>query len=104
MLQSNNPPPPASCQSKVELRISCTNLIDKDVMSKSDPMCVLYHNDNGRWIESHRTEQILNNLNPSFAQPFLVDYKFEEVQKLKFALFGIDSASQRLTEHDFLGE
>ena len=51
MQQPNNPPPPATCQSKVELRVSCTNLLDKDVMSKSDPMCVLFHYDNGRWIE-----------------------------------------------------
>lgn len=33
-----------------------------------------------------------------------MDYKFEEVQKLKFALYDIDSPNQRLTDHDFLGE
>jgi len=100
----NHPPPPASCQSKVELRVSCTNLLDKDIMSKSDPMCVLSILNNGRWQETHRSEQVLNNLNPSFAQAFVMDYKFEEVQKLKFSVYDIDSPTQRLTDHDFLGE
>ena len=46
----------------------------------------------------------MNNLNPSFAQAFVMDYKFEEVQKLKFSVYDIDSPTQRLTDHDFLGE
>ena len=31
----------ADCVSKVELTVSCTTLLDKDVGSKSDPLCVL---------------------------------------------------------------
>ena len=51
-----------------------------------------------------RTERVLNNLNPNFAKSFQIVYAFEEVQRLKFSIFDIDSESQRLTEHDFLGE
>lgn len=37
---------------KVELTISCTNLLDKDVGSKSDPLCVLLQNTSGQqWYE-----------------------------------------------------
>lgn len=38
--------------SKVELSISCQNLLDMDVFSKSDPLCVLYINTSGsHWYE-----------------------------------------------------
>ena len=37
--------------SRVELRVCCQNLIDKDVMSKSDPCCVLFMQEKGRWLE-----------------------------------------------------
>lgn len=46
----------------------------------------------------------MNNLNPAFAKKFIIDYHFEEVQKLKFALFDQDKSSMQLYEHDFLGE
>ena len=42
---------PSTCHSKVELRISCTNLLDKDYLSKSDPLCALYVTDGKRWYE-----------------------------------------------------
>uniref|UniRef100_A0A8C7CBV1 Copine II n=1 Tax=Oncorhynchus kisutch TaxID=8019 RepID=A0A8C7CBV1_ONCKI len=51
-----------------------------------------------------RTETAVNNLNPVFGVKFKVDYHFEEVQKLKFALFDEDKCSSQLYEHDFLGE
>ncbi|KAL0167961.1 hypothetical protein M9458_036183, partial [Cirrhinus mrigala] len=46
----------------------------------------------------------VNNLNPVFGVKFQVDYHFEEVQKLKFAMFDEDKCSSQLYEHDFLGE
>lgn len=36
---------------KVELRIECRNLLNKDIMSKSDPCAVLYQQRQGRWEE-----------------------------------------------------
>lgn len=42
----------AQCVTKVELNISCDNLLDKDVGSKSDPLCVLFVNTTGQqWYE-----------------------------------------------------
>lgn len=51
-----------------------------------------------------RTETAINNLNPAFSKKFVLDYHFEEVQKLKFALFDQDKSSTQLDEHDFLGQ
>nr|XP_039264884.1 copine-3-like isoform X2 [Styela clava]XP_039264885.1 copine-3-like isoform X3 [Styela clava] len=97
------PPPPTTCKSKVELRISCNHLLDKDILSKSDPLCALYILQNGRWSEHSRTEKVMNNLNPQFTKTFVVDYYFEEVQKLKFCVYDIDNATQSLADDDFLG-
>ncbi|KAM9228305.1 copine-2 isoform 1-T1 [Leptosomus discolor] len=92
------------CVCKVELSVCGQNLLDRDVTSKSDPFCVLFMEVNGKWVELDRTETAVNNLNPAFAKKFIIDYHFEEVQKLKFALFDQDKSSMQLYEHDFLGE
>lgn len=40
------------CMSKVSLSVSCQNLLDMDVFSKSDPLCVLLMNSSGpHWCE-----------------------------------------------------
>lgn len=46
----------------------------------------------------------MNNLNPVFGVKFQVDYHFEEIQKLRFAMFDEDKCATQLYEHDFLGE
>ena len=45
--------------STVELSVKCTNLCDKDVFSKSDPLCVLFQKKSGQWYEMARTETIM---------------------------------------------
>ncbi|OXB69375.1 hypothetical protein ASZ78_004865 [Callipepla squamata] len=95
----------AQCVTKVELTIACTNLLDKDVGSKSDPLCVLLQNTSGQqWYEVDRTERIKNSLNPKFSKKFLIDYYFELVQKLKFGVYDIDNKTIELSDDDFLGE
>ena len=80
--------------------------MNKDVLSKSDPMCVVYTQlpNSQTWQEHGRTEVIKNNLNPEFATKFLIGYRFEELQKLKFKIDDIDGTSAILDNHDFLGE
>ncbi|XP_022609792.1 copine-1-like isoform X5 [Seriola dumerili] len=104
---------------KVELTISCENLMDMDVFSKSDPLCALYINTSGShwyevciwswhkissWIGFGRTEMILNCLNPKFSKKFIIDYYFEMVQRLKFCVYDIDNNTYDLEDDDFLGE
>ncbi|XP_029637877.1 copine-8 isoform X4 [Octopus sinensis] len=90
----------------VELSVSCRKLIDADVFSKSDPMCVLFTQDPGskKWTEFGRTEIIWNNLNPDFVKKFIIHYFFEECQKLKFEIYDVDCKSANLDKHDFLGK
>ncbi|XP_056155079.1 copine-3-like isoform X2 [Lampris incognitus] len=95
----------AHCVTKVQLTISCENLLDMDVFSKSDPLCVLYMSTSGSdWLEFGRTEMILNCLNPKFAKKFVMDYYFEMVQKLKFCVHDIDNDTYDLDDDDFLGQ
>jgi Ca2+-dependent lipid-binding protein len=78
-----------SVASRVELAVECSNLIDADILSKSDPMCVLFMKEllSDHYYEVGRTETIDNNLNPKFAHRFVVDYLFEERQMLRFEVY-----------------
>uniref|UniRef100_H2Z3Y2 Copine-3 n=1 Tax=Ciona savignyi TaxID=51511 RepID=H2Z3Y2_CIOSA len=91
---------------KVELTIACRNLQDKDVTSKSDPMCVVHLKDpvTKTWNEIARTERIKNELNPDFSKKVEMLYYFEEVQQIRFSIFDIDNTSATLDDDDFLGE
>ena len=51
-------PPPPVMVSKVELTVSCNGLKDADVFSKSDPLCVVYSDINGR-LQEVTTKNIL---------------------------------------------
>nr|XP_054588095.1 uncharacterized protein LOC129153116 isoform X1 [Nothobranchius furzeri]XP_054588096.1 uncharacterized protein LOC129153116 isoform X1 [Nothobranchius furzeri] len=42
---------PATCVTKVELRVSCKALLDRDTLNKSDPCVVLMVQNNGQWVE-----------------------------------------------------
>ncbi|KAM6947966.1 copine-1-like [Lycodopsis pacificus] len=94
----------ADCVSKVELSVSCTDLLDKDVFSKSDPLCVLLQSSGkDSWTELARTESLQNSSNVSFSQRLTVDYHFESVQNLKLEVYDIDNQSADLGDDDYLG-
>ncbi|KAK1799109.1 hypothetical protein P4O66_006692 [Electrophorus voltai] len=144
---------PAACVTKVELRVSCKSLLDRDTLNKSDPCVILMVQAQGQWTEAHsfkadqlatifsihqdrsalvgaagvamglilaelsdpvtvvlsvsqldRTEVIKSNLNPVFAKVLLLDYYFEEVQKLRFEVYDIHGTHSIGTrDDDFLG-
>ncbi|CAL8293246.1 unnamed protein product [Lota lota] len=98
------PEVPVQCVTKVELTISCENLLDMDVFSKSDPLCALYIESGTGWYEFGRTEMVLNCLNPRFSKKFKIDYFFEMLQRLKFCVYDIDNDTYDLEDDDFLGE
>uniref|UniRef100_A0A8C5WTE0 Copine 7 n=1 Tax=Laticauda laticaudata TaxID=8630 RepID=A0A8C5WTE0_LATLA len=94
----------ATCVSKVELRVCCKHLLDRDTLNKSDPCVVLLMQSQGQWVEVDRSEVIRSNLNPVFAKVFMVDYYFEEVQKLRFEVYDIHGHGGLGThDDDFLG-
>lgn len=90
---------------QVEISVQCRNLADLDVLSKSDPMCVMFMKDikTNTYYELGRTETLDNQLNPDFATKFTVTYYFEELQSIKFEIYDVDSASRNLKDHDFIG-
>ena len=54
-------------------------------------------------LQIGRTEQIQNSLDPQFTTMIETDYVFEEVQKMKFAVYDIDNATTTLADDDYLG-
>ncbi|XP_042632469.1 copine-4 isoform X1 [Cyprinus carpio] len=91
------------CLTKVELRVACKGISDRDALSKPDPCGVLKMQSHGQWFEVDRTEVIRSSISPVFSKVFTVDYYFEEVQRLRFELHDISSNHNGLKEADFLG-
>jgi len=93
--------------SKVEVFISCRNLLNKDTFSKSDPMALFYLKDgieHKDFTLIDRTEVIDNNLNPDFKKKFIVNYHFERRQEVLIKVYDVDSKNLgRYSDHDFLG-
>merc|ERR1712066_623259 len=89
----------------VELSIRCEKLRDEDILSKSDPTCVLFSKDDktGHWLEIGRTERIADCLSPRWTKKFVLQYRFEERQQLRFEVYDLDSSRERLSDHDPLG-
>ena len=68
------------------------NLKDCDVFSKSDPLCVIFeafHSASAglQYGEIGRTECVKNCLNPEWNTKIILDYMFEERQRMKFEMY-----------------
>ncbi|KAM7471579.1 hypothetical protein LguiA_009762 [Lonicera macranthoides] len=98
--------------SQIELSLSASNLRDRDVLSKSDPMGVICtRGRDGSLRELGRTEVVLNSLNPKWITKQIIAYHFEEVQTLVFRVYDVDTQFHglevkmlKLDEQQFLGE
>ncbi|XP_028791323.1 protein BONZAI 1 isoform X2 [Neltuma alba] len=98
--------------SQIELSYSASGLRDRDVLSKSDPMMILYlRGKNGALEELGRTEVVLNSLNPTWITKHNLMYHFEVVQFLVFRVYDVDTQFHnvdvkmlKLEEQQFLGE
>uniref|UniRef100_A0A3Q3LNU3 Copine-9-like n=1 Tax=Mastacembelus armatus TaxID=205130 RepID=A0A3Q3LNU3_9TELE len=80
---------------KIEVTVSCRNLLDVDTFSKSDPG--MYE-----LLIFGRTEVIDNTRNPDFVRKFVLDFFFEEKQNLRFDVYNVDSRSCNISKHHFL--
>uniref|UniRef100_A0A0E0L1T8 C2 domain-containing protein n=1 Tax=Oryza punctata TaxID=4537 RepID=A0A0E0L1T8_ORYPU len=97
--------------SPLELSFSASKLRNMDVLSKSDPMLVIYIRKDKRLEEIGRTEVILNSLEPSWITKATINYQFEIIQPLVFRIYDIDTRyhntpvkTLNLAQQDFLGE
>ncbi|XP_062254845.1 copine-4 [Platichthys flesus] len=93
----------APCLTKVELRLTCKGLSDRDALSKPDPCVVLKVQSHGQWMEVDRTEVMRSCVNPTYSKVFTLDFYFEEVQRLRFELHDINSNYNGLKDTDLLG-
>ncbi|KAF1388566.1 copine-4 [Sander lucioperca] len=91
------------CLTKVELRVTCKGIPDRDALSKPDPCFVLKMQSHGQWMEVDRTEVIRSCVNPTYSKVFTLDFYFEEVQRLRLELYDVNSSHNGLKEADFLG-
>nr|XP_057908986.1 copine-4 isoform X1 [Doryrhamphus excisus] len=91
------------CLTKVELRLTCKAISDRDALSKPDPCIVLKMQSHGQWMEVDRTEVMRSCVNPSYSKVFTLDFYFEEVQRLRFELYDIYSNYNGVKDADFLG-
>jgi hypothetical protein len=94
---------PGSIFLLVELHVSAQNLKDMDIITVSDPICVLYIRLNTRGGDPW-SEVVWNNLNPDWVTYFIVMYVFETRQPLLFRVYDVDSNTASLSAHDFIGE
>ncbi|KAL8171267.1 hypothetical protein V2J09_023071 [Rumex salicifolius] len=97
---------------QLQLTLSAKKLRDMDIMSKSDPMAVLYlKKRNGTLEEIGHTEIVTNSLDPCWTKTIPIAYQFEIVQPLVFHVYDIDTAYHNLPvkafkfkDQDFVGE
>mmetsp|Transcript_3269 Transcript_3269/g.4610 ORF Transcript_3269/g.4610 Transcript_3269/m.4610 type:complete len:592 (+) Transcript_3269:72-1847(+) len=79
--------------SKIQFSIRLNDLTKMDLMSKSDPFCVVKTKvgKQTNWIEIGRTEIIANTQNPEFVTLMQMHYHFEEMQYVRFECYDADS-------------
>lgn len=98
--------------SLLQLSFEASGLRNMDVMGTSDPMLVAYGiNIEGQEIELGRSEVMPNTLNPKWVYHLIIQYRFEEVQPLRFVVYDVDSNYKekssdkfKLKKQEFLGE
>jgi len=86
----------------VELSISCTNLVNVDYQSLTDPFFVLFMSSSpsSPMREIKRSEIIANNLNPEWVTLIKVNYCFEELQLIRIEVYDVTgSFSSSCTDH-----
>ncbi len=94
-----------SCTAQLELTLSCRQLRNADLLSKSDPFCLVLQRDpwavdpSKAYYQIGRTETIRDCLSPEWVQKIVLDYNFEYVQQLRFEVWDEDPGGKR----DFLG-
>ncbi|CAB4060023.1 Copine-7,Copine-3,Copine-9,Copine-5,Copine-6,Copine-2,Copine-4,Copine-8,Copine-1 [Lepeophtheirus salmonis] len=107
-LELNNPKMSSSSTKKpsttVELSVKCKDITNKDMMSKSDPICLVKQKTGvDKFEELGRTEQIKDCLSPEFMKKIVVPYNFEERQELRFELWDVDNIKKKVEDQKLLG-
>lgn len=89
--------------SKLEMNLACSDVPKMDLMSKSDPFCVVYLRvGNDCWQKLGTTETIVDTHSCKWTRKFFLD-KDKLCSELRFDVYDRDSARDALKDHDFIG-
>ncbi|XP_042542365.1 copine-6 [Dipodomys spectabilis] len=99
------PEPPAMTlgASRVELRVSCHGLLDRDTLTKPHPCVLLKLYSDEQWVEVEHTEVLRSCSNPVFSRVLALEYFFEEKQPLQFHVFDAEDGATSPSNDTFLG-
>ncbi|XP_031628974.1 copine-8-like [Contarinia nasturtii] len=85
---------------QIEMTLSGRNLKNTDILSKSDPYCLISMKES--WQDNFhqiaKTETIQDTLNPEWVKKVILNYNFESIQKIRFEIRDEDYNGS-----DFLG-
>jgi Copine/C2 domain len=87
--------------SVLQLEMSADGLKGKDMMSKSDPCCVVEIWENEKWQVVGKTETLKNTHKPHWSTRVKVAYVFEQLQTMRFRVMDVDTGMLR--SDDVLG-
>lgn len=85
----------------LQLEMSAEGLKGKDLLSKSDPLCLVEFFDNGKWKVAGKTESLKNTHEPHWTTRVNVPFVFETLQRMRFRVMDVDSG--KLRSDDTLG-
>lgn len=82
----------------INIYVNCKNLVDLDVMGKSDPFCVLLIKTEKEpsWMNLGQSEVLWNDLDPSFSKVWVANYFFEKKQILRAEIYDHDEEESQL--------
>mmetsp|Transcript_46909 Transcript_46909/g.114263 ORF Transcript_46909/g.114263 Transcript_46909/m.114263 type:complete len:557 (+) Transcript_46909:148-1818(+) len=87
-------------KSRVRFIIKCKDLVNKDLLSKSDPMVIVnLEGKGGNFSYIGQTEWIQDNVNPEFQTKIEMDYTFEQKQNLRFIVIDVDDPKKIPTSY-----
>lgn len=91
-----------AAEGKVELSLGCLDIPKMDLMTKSDPFCVIYTRNASGWEKLGTTETIQDTSACKWVWKLSVD-ETTACSELKFELYDRDSNRDDLRDHDFIG-
>lgn len=86
---------------QIEMTLSARNLWNRDIISKSDPFCMVLMKNSwiDRYFEVGRTETVKDSLSPEWVKKFVISYSFETVQKMRFEIWDVDPEGKEFLGH-----
>lgn len=87
----------------LEMSLGCNDVPKMDVLSNSDPFCVVYSREGiDCWKKHGFTETIIDNHNCRWVRKFFINATLAQTE-VRFEVYDRDSKRDDLRDHDFIG-